>query len=190
MVDPADADLARAIACAGPGCAHEAEAALYRRFAPRVRLYGLRHLRDEQAAADLMQQVMVTSIEQLRGGKVRNPEKLGSFIFGLCRMTVLELRRGRARRERLLELYGRDLAADCIDLPRLAEARLAEARLARCLERLSERERSVLVMTFYDEKPAQEVAKTLGLSAANVRVIRHRGLAHLRRCMMEREAMP
>ena len=32
-------------------CSSEAaESELYRRFAPRVRLYGLRHLRDEDAA--------------------------------------------------------------------------------------------------------------------------------------------
>ena len=31
----------------------EAEAELIRRMAPRVRLYGLRHLRDEEAADDL-----------------------------------------------------------------------------------------------------------------------------------------
>jgi RNA polymerase sigma-70 factor, ECF subfamily len=33
----------------------EAEAEMCRRLAPRIRLYGLCHLRDEQAAADLTQ---------------------------------------------------------------------------------------------------------------------------------------
>ena len=42
----------------------QAEAELYRRLAPRVRLYGLRHLRDAQAAADLVQQVMLITLER------------------------------------------------------------------------------------------------------------------------------
>ena len=45
-------------------------------MAPRIRLYGLRHLRDEQAAADLVQQVLMMTIESLRAGKVRDPGKI------------------------------------------------------------------------------------------------------------------
>ena len=47
----------------------------------------------------------------------------------------------------------------------------------------TERERSVLVMTFYDEQPADAVGRELGLSAGNVRVIRHRGIDRMRRCV-------
>jgi RNA polymerase sigma-70 factor (ECF subfamily) len=53
----------------------------------------------------------------------------------------------------------------------------------RCLERLPERERSVLVMSFYEEQAADDVGAALGLSAGNVRVIRHRGIARLRGCV-------
>jgi RNA polymerase sigma-70 factor (ECF subfamily) len=56
-------------------------------------------------------------------------------------------------------------------------------RLQHCLAALPERERSVLVMTFYDDRPAHQVAAELGLTAGNVRVIRHRGLERLRTCM-------
>src|SRR5690348_15067279 len=78
---------------------------LCRAMAPRIRLYGLRHLRDEQAAADLVQQVLIMTIESLRSGKVRDLGKIESFVLGMCRMVVLEIRRGGARRERLLEKY-------------------------------------------------------------------------------------
>lgn len=50
-----DAALAQAIAAAAPRVEREAEAELYRRLAPRARLYGLRHLRNSHAAQDLMQ---------------------------------------------------------------------------------------------------------------------------------------
>jgi DNA-directed RNA polymerase specialized sigma24 family protein len=38
-------------------------------------------------------------------------------------------------------------------------------------------------MTFYDEQTAAESGKALGISDANVRVIRHRALKQLRTCM-------
>ena len=175
----AEADLARMIQQAAAGSAREAEAELVRRLAPRVRLYGLRHLRDEQAAADLVQQVMVLMIEQLRACRLREPDRIGSFVLGICRLAVLDLRRGEARRARLLRQYGQDLpVADPSVAPRFDLDRLAA-----CLERLSARERTVLLMTFYEEKPAQAVGAALGLTAANVRVIRHRGVARLRDCV-------
>lgn len=174
-----DAALVRRIAAAPTGGDVAAEAELYRRLAPRVRLYGLKHLRDGQAAADLVQQVLMLTLERLRAGKLRDAERLVSFVFGTCRMMVLELRRTGARREQLLERYAGDVP---IADPALSP-RLDQARLVGCLERLSERERSVLVMTFYDDQPAREVADALGLSEGNVRVIRHRGLDRLRDCV-------
>ncbi len=175
---PDDATLAQRVDVAAPAIDAEAETELCRRLAPRVRLYGLRHLRDEAAAADLMQQVMVMLIERLRAGALREPERLASFVFGICRMTVLDLRRGHARRERLLETYGEALLP-----PETPAPDLDRERLTHCLERLPERERSVLMLTFYDDMPADALARELDLSPANVRVIRHRGLERLRACV-------
>lgn len=175
----ADADLARRITAAAPGEALDAETELYRRLAPRVELYGFRHLRAQQAAADLVQQVLVITIERLREGRVREPERLASYVLGICRLVVLDLKRGEARRKRALERY----AADVPMAESSSSPRVDLDRLAVCLDRLHERERSVLVLTFYSERSATEVAAELGLSPGNVRVIRHRALGRLRECM-------
>ena len=157
-----------------------AEAELFRRLGPRVRLYGLRHLRDPAAADDLVQDVILLMFASLRAGKVREEERLASFVLGTCRRIVADLRRGAARRERLLERFGAELvpAAGTHD-----EQSFDLDRLRRCLERLSERERSVVVLSFYAERRAAEIASEVGLSAANVRVVRHRALVRLRGCM-------
>ncbi len=171
-----DAELVLQI---GSGNDREAEAELFRRMAPRIRLYGLRHLRDEQAAQDLTQQVLITTLEALRVGRLREPEKLASFVLGSCRMTVLDLRRNAQRKERLLEQFGADLPAPVAwSLPHLDQE-----QLTRCVQNLKERERSVVVMSFYDEQTSADVARLLGVSDANVRVIRHRAIRQLRECM-------
>ena len=174
-----EADLARRIATSPPGQAREAEAELYRLLAPRVRRYGLRHLRDAHAAADLMQDVMTLTIEHLRTGRVREPERVLSYVLGTCRMTVLDGRRTEHRREDLLQRYGEDLPTATVSI----QPQLDHERVVDCLERLPERERTVLVLTFYDDQPSEQVAEQLGLSAGNVRVIRHRGIDKLRRCV-------
>jgi RNA polymerase sigma-70 factor (ECF subfamily) len=175
-LEVSDADLVLQI---GSGGDSEAEAEFVRRMAPRIRLYGLRHLRDEHAAEDLTQQVLITTLEALRAGRLREPEKLASFVLGTCRMTVLDLRRGVQRKERLLEQYGADLRAPA----QPATPRVDSERLTRCVRNLNERERAVVVMTFYDEQTGAGVAGFLGVSEANVRVIRHRAIHQLRECL-------
>lgn len=181
-VAPPQPEAALALRVARAGVAspdRDAEAELCRRLAPRIRRYGLRHLRDADGAADLAQQVLVLTIERLRAGGLREPERVVSFVFGACRMLVLEQRRGQQRRESLLERHG-----DVLGIADIAvEPRLDHERVARCLQQLGERERSVIVQTFYEDRAADEVGAALGLSAGNVRVIRHRSLARLRRCM-------
>lgn len=157
----------------------EAEAELFRRMAPRIRLYGMRHLRDASAAEDLVQQVMITTIEAIREGRLREPEKLASFVLGTCRMTVLDMRRGAQRKRELLERFGPDLSPGACD----PVTQIDYDRLGRCVQSLRERERTVIVMTFYDEQTGADLANVLGVSEANVRVIRHRAIHQLRDCM-------
>jgi RNA polymerase sigma-70 factor (ECF subfamily) len=174
-----DGALARRIAEAGAAPDSAAEAELYRRFGPRVRLYGLRHLRDRHAAADLVQQVLLMTLERLRAGEVRETDRIASFVLGTCRMTVLEIRRGTRRREVLLETWGG--AEEAYEAPE--PLALDPDRMAKCLDALSERERSVVVLSFFADKQADEVGAELAISGGNVRVIRHRALARLRACM-------
>jgi len=170
-----DIELARQVA-AGQS---DAEAELYRRLAPRVRLYGLRHLRDPAAADDLVQDVLLTAFDSLRAGKVRDVEQFASFVLGTCRRVVASVRRTAERRRRLLERHRADLVP--AESPQAAILDLA--RLTRCLSRLNERHRTVVVLSFCAERSAEEIGSELGLSAVNVRVQRHRALARLRQCM-------
>ena len=169
-----DADLAPRIADGD----REAEAEMCRRMGPRIRLYGLRHLRSPPAADDLVQQVLLKVLEALRTARLREPDKIAHFVLGTCRMTVLDLRRSSQRQAALLTMFGGDLVPDAPPMPRLDDR-----QLALCVQALKERDRSVIVMTFYDEQTAAEAAAFLGISEANVRVIRHRAIQQLRACM-------
>ena len=173
-IEATDAHLAVRIADGD----RDAEAEMCRRIGPRIHVYGLRHLRSASAADDLVQQALLKVLEALRAGRVREPEKLAHFALGTCRMMVMELRRTARRQERLLTEFGPDLIPDQPPMPQLDDG-----RLGRCVQALKERERSVVVLTFYDEQSASEAARFLGISEANVRVIRHRAVKQLRACM-------
>lgn len=181
-----DAALARRIIRCAPDRDAAAEAELCRRLGPRIRLYGLKHLRDKAAAADLMQDVLVMVLQKLREGGIREPERVASFVLGTARQMVVDGRRSGRRRIRILEAFPIDLMPQDEEAPEPLDT----GRLQNCLAALPERERAVLVMTFYDDRPADAVAADLGLSAGNVRVIRHRGLERLRGCIELSGAAP
>jgi RNA polymerase sigma-70 factor (ECF subfamily) len=173
-----DGELARR-AAAGD---RAAEAELCRRLRPRARLYGLRHLRDEAAAADLAQDALVALVGRLRAGALREPDHLVAFVLATCRQLAGSAVRTRRRRDAILAAEpGADPLAPPPDpLPR--------ERLARCLEALAARERSVVVATFYAEQRADDISREHGLTAGNVRVLRHRALRRLRSCLGIEEA--
>jgi RNA polymerase sigma-70 factor (ECF subfamily) len=175
-----DEALARRIAGGRPGSTDAEEAELYRRFAPRVRLYGRRHLRNDAASDDLAQEVLLLTIERLHAGEVRKPEEIGSFILGTSRMMAHSERRVARRRE--------ELAARFIDhSARAAPSSLAALdapRVAACLRALAERERLVVLLTFYADCEAPRIAEELGVSPGAVRAIRHRAMARLRDCVL------
>ena len=174
-----DGELARCIASASPGTAQLEEAELYRRFAQRVRLYGLKHLRDDAAAQDLVQQVLLVTIERLRAGEVRKPEEIGSFILGTSRLLAGSLRRTERRRQSLVERF------QVTELATVgpSDVELDVARVERCLQTLGDRDRRVLILTFYADKTSAEVADDLGVTSGVVRVARHRALDRLRDCV-------
>jgi RNA polymerase sigma-70 factor (ECF subfamily) len=136
-------------------------------------------LRDGAAAEDLVQQVLLIVLQALRAGRVEDVGNLDKYVFGTCRNAAMDMRRGSARQRRIA-----DAAATV--LPEGYELPLAVAdrtRLDTCLQQLEARSRSVVLATFVDERDADDVGRSMGLSAGNVRVIRHRALASLHQCM-------
>jgi RNA polymerase sigma-70 factor (ECF subfamily) len=175
-----DEAIARRIAGSAAGSTDAEEAELYRRFAPRVRLYGRRHLQDAAAADDLAQDVLLRTIERLRAGEVRQPQDIGSFILGTSRMMAHGERRVTRRREALAARFMATAAA----APPSPMSALDAPRVAACLRALAERDRLVVVLTFYADRDAPRIAEDLGVSPGAVRVIRHRAMARLRDCVL------
>ena len=179
-MDATDAELAR---LAFRGASREAEAELCRRFAPRIRLYGLKHLRDEERARDLVQAVLAVVIEALRAGRVEDCERIDRFMLGTARNVSAKFR----------DQDGRATPMAPHELPELealvtaSEARVDVESLLRCISQLEMRAQTVVHLSFYRDKQADEIASVLDTTAGNVRVLRHRALAQLRDCMAAKE---
>jgi RNA polymerase sigma-70 factor (ECF subfamily) len=154
-----------------------AEAELCRRFAPRIRLYGLRHLRSEDRARDLVQTVLLAVLVAARAGRVEDAERFDRFVLGTCRHASMRMRDVAAR----AILVGDD---ELDVTPFLPQTEFIDTgKLMGCIAALDVRGRVVVMMSFLEERSADEIAKALETTAGNVRVVRHRAIGALRRCL-------
>ena len=177
MREASDAELVAAIARGG-AAARAGESELCQRFAPRIHLYGLKHLRDDERARDLMQHVLLAVLEAVRAQRLDDPARLDRFVLGTCRNAALRLKE-REQRTPLAD----DAALDGLHVQPVS----VELRpLWGCLNQLEARARDVLMLSFVEDCGAEEIAARLSLQAGNVRVIRHRALSAVRSCL-ERE---
>ncbi len=172
-MDDDHGELARRIRGGDPA----AETELCRRFAPRILLYGRKHLRDDERARDLVQAVLLAVLEAARAGRVEQPDRLDRFVLGTCRNLVQRAwhaeRRIASDEQAVRNAVAALPAADTAD----------HLALYRCLRELELRARAVVLMSFYRERSAEEIAQALGTTAGNVRVIRHRAIGLLRDCL-------
>jgi RNA polymerase sigma-70 factor, ECF subfamily len=155
------------------------ERAIVEKYASRIRAYGLRHMRNNASADDLVQQVLVTVLLALREGRVDDRERLDAYVLGTARNMAMDMKRGVSRQTRVAD------QASAL-LPKEYEVSLGyvdRGRLEHCLGELEPRDRTVVVATFVEDQDSDEIGQSLGISTGNVRVIRHRALAKLQTCV-------
>jgi RNA polymerase sigma-70 factor, ECF subfamily len=175
-----EASHAELVARSSGSANRDVETEVCRRFAPRIRLYGLKHLRTEDAARELVQRVLVAVIEALRAGRIDEPQHFERFVLGTCRNLASRWRAAEQRAQVTdpLKLDGLDVRAVCTPVEAIDAAKLMQ-----CLGKLEERARTVVHLSFYRERSADEIGDALGMTAGNVRVVRHRAMVALRDCM-------
>src|SRR3954468_7866628 len=157
-----DLELARALIA---GQQHAAELA-WERYAPLVHRIVSRAIGPDAEVEDVTQEIFYRLFARI--GTLRKPEALRSFVISFAiRIVKWELRRRRARRWLTLSETGEvpDEQLQVMD----AESRYAIRRLYTMLDRLTTRERLVLVLRHVEGMTLEEIAEAMELSLATVK---------------------
>jgi RNA polymerase sigma-70 factor, ECF subfamily len=157
-----------------------AERDLCELLGPRVHLFAFRRLRSYADAADVTQETLSIVISTLRNNKLQDAARIAQFALGTSRHLVSRVIRGKRMRRALQDVMA-DATSTAVSPPERWS--LDFRTLLQCLDKLGERDRRVVGMTFHDDLTAADIATSIGLTTANVRVIRHRALVQLRHCV-------
>ena len=145
----------------------EAFALLFQSFAPRVKSYLIRLGAAAAQAEDLAQEAMV-SVWRRAGSYDARKAAASAWIFVIARNAWID----RLRREKveLAYLKGVDESTNDDELPDEAVERVeTEAKMRAALETLSEDQRQVVKLSFFEDRPHSEIAAMLALPLGTVK---------------------
>ena len=139
---------------------------LYGRHHVRVYRFGLRLVRDEQVAEDLISEVFLDVWRQ--AGKFEGRSAVSTWLLAITRFKALSA----LRKRKDAELDEETAAAieDTSDDPEVTAQKKDTGKVLRqCLEALTPDHREIIDLVYYHEKSVEEVAEIVGIPENTVK---------------------
>ncbi|MGA7548653.1 MAG: sigma-70 family RNA polymerase sigma factor [Candidatus Sulfotelmatobacter sp.] len=143
-------------------------------FTELIQLKLRSRLHSPQAIEDVRQETFSRVFAALRGGKIRQPDRLGAFVNSMCNNVLLEQYRASSRDSSLEDEEQADLPALTVDVLGAIAAKQMAEKIREILEEMPERDRRLLQEVFLEERDKDEVCRDLGVDRDYLRVLLHR----------------
>jgi RNA polymerase sigma-70 factor (ECF subfamily) len=143
-------------------------------FSELIQLKLRSRLNSSQAIEDVRQETFTRVFAALRDGKIRQPERLGSFVNSMCNNVLLEHYRSSSRADSLDDEEQPELPAAKVDIVGAIAAKQMEEKIREILEEMPERDRRLLRDIFLEERDKDEVCSDFGVDREYLRVLLHR----------------
>ena len=143
-------------------------------FSELIQLKLRSRLHSPQAIEDVRQETFTRVFTALRGGKIRQPDRLGAFVNSMCNNVLLEHYRASSRDSSLDDEEQQDFPATNVDVLGAVAAKQMGERIREILEEMPERDRRLLREIFLEERDKDDVCRDFGVDREYLRVLLHR----------------
>lgn len=143
-------------------------------FSELIQLKLRSRLNSPQAIEDVRQETFVRVFAALRGGKLRQPDRLGAFVNSMCNNVLLEHYRSHSRDDSLDDEEQPELPAVNVDVLGMIAAKQMREKIGEILEEMPERDRRLLREVFLEERDKDAVCSDFGVDREYLRVLLHR----------------
>lgn len=143
----------------------EALVMLYRDTRTMVVSYIVRNSGTADDAEDMLQEALVVLWERVRGGNFEYSAKLSTFVVATVK-NLWSRRLARRRRETFLREENDPPSDDPLALDELIASEEHDL-LRQAMEQIGELCRRLLLLFYWEERPMEEIASTLGLANAD-----------------------
>ena len=176
-IDDEQDDYVRAVATRLVADDETALEEIFDRWSALVHTYALRLLGDAHDAEDVTQQVFVAAWRS-RHTLTPSPSALPSWLIGIARHKIADVRAGRARDADRIRAV---TAVPDADLTvEAADHAVADRLVVRqAVQDLPDPRRTIVFLAFWEERTHAEIAATTGLPLGTVKSHVRRGLIHI-----------
>ncbi len=143
-------------------------------FSELIQLKLRSRLHSPQAIEDVRQETFTRVFSALRGGKIRQPDRLGAFVNSMCNNVLLEQYRTSSRDTSLDDEEQADFPALTVDVLGAIAAKQMAEKIREILDEMPERDRRLLKEVFLEERDKDEVCRDFGVDRDYLRVLLHR----------------
>jgi len=143
-------------------------------FSELIQLKLRSRLHSPQAIEDVRQETFTRVFAALRGGKIRQPDRLGAFVNSMCNNVLLEHYRASSRDSSLDDEEQQDFPATNVDVFGTVAAKQMGEKIREILDAMPERDRRLLREVFLEERDKDEVCANFGVDREYLRVLLHR----------------
>jgi RNA polymerase sigma-70 factor, ECF subfamily len=143
-------------------------------FSELIQLKLRSRVHSPQAMEDIRQETFTRVFVALRGGKLRQPDRLGAFVNSMCNNVLLEHYRSSSRDSSLEDEEQKDFPAVTVDVVGAIAAHQTGEKIREILEEMSEKDRRLLREIFLEERDKDEVCRDFGVDRDYLRVLLHR----------------
>jgi RNA polymerase sigma-70 factor, ECF subfamily len=143
-------------------------------FSELIQLKLRSRLHSPQAIEDVRQETFTRVFTALRGGTIRQPERLGAFVNSMCNNVLLEHYRASSRDSSLEDEEQQYFPAVSVDVLGAIAAKQMAEKIREILEEMPERDRRLLREVFLEERDKDEVCRDFGVDRDYLRVLLHR----------------
>ena len=143
-------------------------------FSELIQLKLRSRLHSPQAIEDVRQETFTRVFAALRGGKIRQPDRLGAFVNSMCNNVLLEHYRASSRDSSLDDEEQQDFPATNVDVLGAVVAKQMGEKIREILEEMPERDRRLLRQIFLEERDKDDVCRDFGVDRDYLRVLLHR----------------
>jgi RNA polymerase sigma-70 factor (ECF subfamily) len=136
---------------------------------------------DPQSAEDRLHELLVIVIEAIRGGRLREPDRVMGFVRTIARrQMVAEIRAATTRRRRFVASEV-ELRASLDQSPEAGAAqRETFETITKVMRRLSARDREILRRFYLDEQAPAQICGEMNLTSTQFRLYKSRAIARCR----------
>ena len=164
----------------------DAFAKLYKAYAPSVKAFVLRTLRDSErgAADDIVSETFLALWRS--AAKFQAQSAFRTWLFGIAKYKSLEWRRKTGSRETTVDIEEFEQAPDIsvdADVFRWVARKQLAGSLDACLEKLSTDQRTTLYLTHVEEMTQGEVAEIMAVSVNTVKSRLRLAVERVRHCL-------